>query len=220
MSAQEKNRSKNINNQIINEEKLSTSPIKLFQCFENMINGYGFRSSQKIKDYNNSEIGKFLKSGIEELKTTEWAKSTTGQHVIKGLEDAYKKGKIHEQEGAGGLQLGWGVFANVYIGKDAIDDYLNEEKKSALAILAHEGSHYTYATRYGIFSGWWLQYEVEAYRISDILNIEFAGKNWIGGDSVRTAEEIESYLKRNPSYKWIPKFPFGFNYWNEKDIGQ
>ena len=139
---------------------------------------------------------------------------------MSGLENAYKKAKIRLQGGCGGTQLGWGFFATMYIGKDAIKEYLDGRSKDALVILAHEGSHYTYATRHGLLSGWWLQYEIEGYRISDILNIEFTGKNWKGGESVRSIEDIKKFLGTKSEYKWIPKFPFGFKYWNTEDIGQ
>ena len=204
----------------VDEEGHSTINLKFFQCFENMFNGFGFRSSEKIKNYNNSNIGKFARKGIDELKTTDWAKTITGQNVIKGLEDAYKKGRIHEQEGNGGMQLGWGCFAHMYIGKGAIERYNSERGKDAVAILAHEGSHYTYATRHGLLSFWWLQYEVEGYRISDTLNLELSGRNWVGGPDVRSVEKIEEFLATTSPYKWLPKFPFSFNYWNKENIGR
>ena len=89
----------------VDEDGHSTNSIKLFQCIENMINGFGFRSTKKIKNYNDSVVGKFTRIGIDELKNTEWAKTITGQKVIDGLEDAYKKGRVHERAGYNGEQL-------------------------------------------------------------------------------------------------------------------
>ncbi len=170
--------------------------------------------------FKTSRIGRFARQGIDELKSTNWATTITGQKVLEGLERAYKKRKISEQENEGGKQLGWGFFAKMYISKNAINRYFFEKSKEALVLLAHEGSHYTYATRYGLFSGWWRQFEVEGYRINDILNIEFTGRNWIGGTKVRDVERIKDFLKNNPAYKWIPELPFEFNYWNKENIGQ
>ena len=204
----------------VDEDGHSTNSIKLFQCIENMRNGFVFRSSKKIKDYNDSDVGKFARNGIEELRNTEWAKTITGKKVMVGLEDAYKKGRIHEQSGYAGKQLYWGNFARIYIGSGAINQYAAGKTKDALVILAHEGSHYTYATRHGFLSFWWRQYEVEGYRISDIVKLELSGTNWDGGDSVRDVTEIENFLKESPAYNWIPQYPFSFNYWNRKDIGR
>ena len=136
------------------------------------------------------------------------------------MEDAYKKGRIHEKKGYDGFQPGWGCFARMYIGKGAIERYNSGRSKAALAILAHEGSHYTYATRHGLFSFWWRQYEVEGYRISDIVYLELSGRNWVGGFNVRSVDEIEKFLATTSPYKWLPKFPFSFNYWNKENIGR
>ena len=102
----------------------------------------------------------------------------------------------------------------------AISQYAAGKSKAALVILAHEGSHYAYATRYGLFSGWWRQYEVEGYRISDILCLEFSGHNWVGGTSLRSVTDIEVYLKNSTEYNWIPYNKFGFNYWNNTEVGR
>ena len=97
---------------------------------------------------------------------------------MEGLEDAYNRGRIFikKLDKMKGYQFFWGSAAYMYIDESTVNNYMNGNKKLALITLAHEGSHYTYATRNGILSGWWLEYEVEGYRINDILNLELNDK--------------------------------------------
>ena len=203
------------------KKRYSSKSFSLAQRIENWKNGYGFRETEQIIEYNNSNEGKFARQGIEDLKKTEWSKTITGKKVLEGLEDAYNRGRIFIKkiDKMKGYQFFWGSAAYMYIDESTVNNYMNGNKKLALITLAHEGSHYTYATRNGILSGWWLEYEVEGYRINDILNLELNDKNSVGGNSIREIQEIYSFLDSRPEYRWIPS-KSDFEYWNKEDIGQ
>ena len=140
---------------------------------------------------------------------------------MEGLEDAYNRGRIFikELDKMKGYQFLWGSAAYMYIDETTVNNYMNGNKKLALITLAHEGSHYTYATRNGILSGWWLEYEVEGYRINDILNLELNDKSWKGENTIRDVDAILTFLYGNEAYKWIPS-KSNFEYWNKENIGQ
>ena len=140
---------------------------------------------------------------------------------MEGLEDAYNRGRIFikKLDKMKGYQFLWGSAAYMYIDETTVNNYMNGNKKLALITLAHEGSHYTYATRNGILSGWWLEYEVEGYRINDILNLELNDKSWKGENTIRDVDAILTFLYGNEAYRWIPS-KSNFEYWNKENIGQ
>ena len=115
----------------------------------------------------------------------------------------------------------WGNSAKIYIDEKIAKSYMsNNEDKIAVITLAHEGSHYSYATRAGVFSGWWFEYEIEGYRISDILSFEFYGKYWLGRTELRDINIVIEELKKDGQYSWLPHYPGEFKYWNKENIGK
>lgn len=206
-------------------DKMSNSGNTLIQCIGNMLNGLGFRSNKKINDYLDSPAGQFAIEAMKELDSTAWSKSETGKHVMAALGRAFYKGRIELSDKCEvGDQYGWGPFANIRINRQYAEDFMSGKKKDAVVVLAHEGSHYSYSTRYGIFSLWWKEFEYEGYRISDIVSMELRGRNWGKLKRIRSMEEIIKYVNNEKIYKWVPSIdvidPLTFDYWNNEDIGQ
>ncbi len=207
------------------KDNMSKSSNPFIQCIENLLNGLGFRNNEKINEYLNSPAGQFAIEAISELNTTAWSKSETGIHVMAALVRAFYKGRIElSNKCEVGDQYGWGPCANIRINRQLAEYFMSGKNKDAVVVLAHEGSHYSYSTRYGIFSLWWKEFEYEGYRISDIVSMELRGRNWGKLKRIRSMEEVIKYVNNEKIYKWVPSIdvidPLTFDYWNNEDIGQ
>lgn len=206
------------------------------QRIDNYKNGKGFRTNRQIDRYEKSEAGEFTRTAIDELKGTDWGKSITGEKIISALEDAYNKGRIHlslhPNPKRGGIQIGMGNTAHMWINKDDVRTYMDKKnlraknfgeatlyKKFALITLAHEGSHYAHAKDgHKVGNG----YEIEAYRISNFLAQEYCKSDKVvirpGYFTNNEVQVIYDKLK-DSSYSWMQDNHKSFPYYNKGNIG-
>jgi len=101
---------------------------------------------------------------------------------------------------------------------------LNDGFNAFTITLAHEASHYTYAKS---LNGWWFEYEIEGYSVSNALKREFTGNpNAFWGGYGANPYDIHDSLQMDTDYNWLPKWAdfhnTPFRFWNNNldDIGR